>query len=71
MKLKGIRKSKFLEYRYELKENGDYMIDFTIRSQGLSDVINSSQAVNLDWNLKTYRHAKSISYENRYTDSGF
>ncbi|GAA3626233.1 membrane protein insertase YidC [Flavivirga jejuensis] len=69
MKLK-VSETKFLEYRYELKD-GDYMIDFTIRSQGLSDVINSSQAVNLDWNLKTYRHAKSISYENRYTEVVF
>ncbi|CAH8283709.1 YidC/Oxa1 family membrane protein insertase [Mariniflexile fucanivorans] len=69
MKLK-VSESKFLEYRYELKD-GDYMMDFTIRSQGLSDVINSSQPVNLDWNLKTYRHAKSISYENRYTEVVF
>lgn len=69
MKLK-VSDSKFLEYRYELKE-GDYMMDFTIRSQGLSDVINSSQPINLDWNLKTYRHAQSISYENRYTEIVF
>lgn len=66
MKLK-VSESQFLEYRYELKE-GDYMMDFTVRSQGLSNVINSSQAINLDWKLKGYRHAKSISYENRYTD---
>ncbi|MFG6687704.1 membrane protein insertase YidC [Mariniflexile sp. HNIBRBA6329] len=69
MKLK-VSESKFLEYRYELKE-GDYMLDFNIRSQGLSDVFNSSQPINLDWNLKTYRHAKSISYENRYTEVVF
>ena len=69
MKLK-VSDSKFLEYRYELKE-GDYMMDFTIRSQGLSDVINSSQPINLDWNIKTYRHAQSISYENRYTEIVF
>ncbi|KJD33134.1 membrane protein [Tamlana nanhaiensis] len=66
MKLK-VSESKFLEYRYEIKDN-DYMMDFTIRSQGLSDVINGSQAINLNWDLKGYRHAKSISYENRYTD---
>lgn len=66
MKLK-VSESKFLEYRYEIKP-GDYMMDFTVRSQGLSDVINGSQAINLDWALKGYRHAKSISYENRYTD---
>jgi len=69
MKLK-VSDSKFLEYRYELKD-GDYMMDFTIHSQGLSDVINSSQPINLDWNIKTYRHAKSISYENRYTEIVF
>ncbi|HLV15796.1 MAG TPA: membrane protein insertase YidC [Xanthomarina sp.] len=57
---------KYLEYRYELKPN-DYMVDFTIRSQGLNNVINSSQEVNLDWSLDTYRHDQSISYENRYT----
>ncbi|UKM64484.1 membrane protein insertase YidC [Flavobacteriaceae bacterium GSB9] len=66
MKLK-VSETKFLEYRYELKD-GDYMMGFTVRSQGLSDVINSSQDINLDWKLKGYRHAKSISYENRYTD---
>lgn len=66
MKLK-VSETKFLEYRYEIK-NDDYMMDFTIRSQGLSTIFNSSQAINLDWDLKGYRHAKSISYENRYTD---
>ena len=66
MKLK-VSETKFLEYRYELKD-GDYMMGFTVRSQGLSDIINPSQEINLDWKLKGYRHAKSISYENRYTD---
>jgi len=66
MKLK-VSENEFLEYRYELKPD-DYMIDFSVKSQGLNDVINSSQAINLDWKLKGYRHAKSISYENRYTD---
>lgn len=69
MKLK-VSETKFLEYRYELKE-GDYMLDFTIRSQGLSDIFNGSHPINLDWNLKSYRHAKSVSYENRYTEVVF
>jgi YidC/Oxa1 family membrane protein insertase len=66
MKLK-VSESKFLEYQYEIKKD-DYMMDFTIRSQGLDNVINSSQEINLDWQIKTYRHAKSVSYENRYTE---
>ena len=65
MKLK-VSENKFLEYRYELKPN-DYMLDFTIRSQGLNDVVNSSQKVDLDWKLKTFRLDESVSYENRYT----
>ncbi|NND10315.1 MAG: membrane protein insertase YidC [Flavobacteriaceae bacterium] len=65
MKLK-VSESKFLEYRYELKPN-DYMLGFSVRSQGLNDVINSAQEVQLDWELMGLRHAKSITYENRYT----
>jgi len=58
--------NQYLEYRYELQPN-NYMMDFSIQSQGLANVINSSQDVNLDWQLKTHRHDQSISYENRYT----
>jgi YidC/Oxa1 family membrane protein insertase len=65
MKLK-VSENQFLEYRYELKPD-DYMLGFAVRSQGLSNVINGSQDVTLDWKLKGYRHAKSITYENRYT----
>jgi YidC/Oxa1 family membrane protein insertase len=65
MKLK-FSETEFLEYRYELKPK-DYMIDFTIKSQGLSGEFNTSQPITLDWKQKGIRHAKSISYENRYT----
>jgi uncharacterized membrane protein len=43
------------------------MIDFSIKSQGLANVINSAQDINLDWAQKTMRHDQSVSYENRYT----
>ena len=65
MKLK-VAEDKFLEYRYEMKE-GDYRIGFAVRSQGLSNVINSSQEINLDWNLKGFRHEKSLKTENMYS----
>jgi len=61
MKLK-VSDSQFLEYRYEMTD--DYMVNFAIRSQGLSTVINSSNTINLDWSLKGYRHEKSIRTEN-------
>ena len=62
MKL-NVSDSQFLEYRYEIKPN-NYMVDFSVRSQGLSNVINSSNPINLDWTLNGYRHEKSIRTEN-------
>ena len=59
-------KDKFLEYRYEMKPD-DYLIDFTVRSQGLDNIINNNKSIALDWRLKGIRHSKSIEYENRYT----
>lgn len=65
MKLKT-SESAYIEYRYELLPD-EYMIDFSIKSQGLEGVMNTSQPMYLDWRLKGYRHAKSITYENRYS----
>ena len=62
MKLK-VSDIQYLEYRYEIKPK-KYMVDFSIRSQGLSNVINSSNPINLDWTLNGYRHEKSIRTEN-------
>ncbi|MCK5676928.1 MAG: YidC/Oxa1 family insertase periplasmic-domain containing protein, partial [Flavobacteriaceae bacterium] len=66
MKLK-VSANEYLEYRYELKPD-DYMLDFAIQSQGMNSAINTSQSINLDWKLKTYRTEKSVKYENQYTD---
>jgi len=66
MKLK-VSNSEYLEYRYVMKP-GEYMVDFNVRSQGLSSTINSSQPATLDWSLDGYRHEKSIRYENQQTE---
>ncbi|MEM9076656.1 MAG: membrane protein insertase YidC [Bacteroidota bacterium] len=58
--------NQFLEYRYEMKPN-DYLVDFTVRSQGLNGILNSSRPVALEWDVKGIRHNKSVQYENRYT----
>ncbi|MDP6923097.1 MAG: membrane protein insertase YidC, partial [Lutibacter sp.] len=66
MKLK-VSEAQYLEYRYEMKPD-DYMVDFTVRSQGLERTLNSEQAIELNWQLKGYRHEKSIRYENQQTE---
>ncbi len=55
--------NQYLEYRYVLKPN-DYMLDFSIKSEGLK----LSDKTQLEWQLKAFRHEKSIQYENRYTE---
>ena len=65
MKLKTAPNS-FLEYRYELAKDS-YMVDFMVRSQGLSGTFNSSVPAELSWKHKGLRREKSVTYENRYT----
>jgi YidC/Oxa1 family membrane protein insertase len=57
---------RFLEYRYTIKP-GEYLLDFQIRAQGLSGVLNPAQPALLDWQLRGIRHNKSVVYGNRYT----
>lgn len=66
MKLKASANA-YLEYRYVIKPN-NYMLDFTVKTVGLANIINGSNPADLDWQLKAYRNEKSISYENRYTE---
>ncbi|MCO5723846.1 membrane protein insertase YidC [Robiginitalea marina] len=56
----------YLEYRYTLKP-GEYLLDFDVRSQGLSTILNPAQSALLDWQLRGIRHNKSVVYGNRYT----
>jgi YidC/Oxa1 family membrane protein insertase len=58
--------SSFIEYRYELSPQ-EYMLGFSVKTEGLEGIINTAQPIYLDWKLKGYRHAKSITYENRYS----
>ncbi|MHC5201568.1 membrane protein insertase YidC [Myroides sp. LJL119] len=66
MRLKA-SETQYLEYRYVLKPD-NYMIDFSIRSVGLSKIVDLNKTPKLDWSLSAYRNEKSISYENRYTN---
>ncbi|MFZ9004647.1 MAG: membrane protein insertase YidC, partial [Robiginitalea sp.] len=57
---------QYLEYRYTLRP-GEYLLDFDLRSQGLSTVLSPAQPAILDWQLRGIRHNKSVMYGNRYT----
>ena len=55
-----------ISFEYKIPKSG-YMIDFNVKSFGFSSLINSNSNVNLNWNLDAFRQAKSIDYENRYS----
>jgi len=55
---------KYLEYAYVFKPN-DYMFDFSIRTKNMESVLQTGE-IPLHWDLKAFRHEKSISYENRF-----
>ncbi len=57
--------NSYLEFLYTLKP-GQFMVDFDIRSQGLSGIL-AGASVPLAWDLTGIRHSKSVQYENRYT----
>ncbi|HIF84628.1 MAG TPA: membrane protein insertase YidC [Flavobacteriaceae bacterium] len=53
-------------FEYKLPKEG-FMLDFSIKSFGLSNIIDSNEIVDLNWDLKAIRQAKSVDYENRYS----
>ena len=55
---------KFIEYLYELKKD-DYMLGFSVKSQGIKTLVNASQTPELSMSLNGYRQEKSIEYENQ------
>jgi len=66
MKLK-VSEGNYLEYRYVMKPT-EYMVDFTVRSQGLSSSLDANKPITLDWSLEAFRKEKSIRYENQQTE---
>ena len=62
-----IGENKNIEFIYELSAD-DFMINFRIKSEGLSPVLSNDQKNKFSWNLKAFRNSRSIEYENWYTE---
>ena len=60
--------NQYLEYVYTLRPD-EYFVDLTIRSVGLSSVLNTSKVPELTWKLKARRMEKSVTYEDRYVQA--
>ena len=62
----SISENQFLNFEYTLPKNG-FMINFSIKSSGFRNVIDNDRPIQLNWDLKALRQAKSVEYENRYS----
>ena len=63
----ALRSGQWIAFRYALSKD-DFMVDFSIRSEGIQRVINQNIPQTLQWELTALRNSRSIEYENRYTE---
>lgn len=61
----AVSNSQYIIFEYQINAD-DYMIDFSIRSEGMRRLINTKEQQQITWDLKAFRNSRSIEYENRY-----
>ncbi|MDB9836130.1 membrane protein insertase YidC [Flavobacteriaceae bacterium] len=61
----AVSTSQYIIFEYQINAD-DYMIDFSIRSEGMRRLINTKEQQQITWDLKAFRNSRSIEYENRY-----
>ena len=61
----AVNTSQYIIFEYQINAD-DYMIDFSIRSEGMRRLINTKEQQQITWDLKAFRNSRSIEYENRY-----
>lgn len=61
----AVSTSQYIVFEYQINAN-DYMVDFSIRSEGMGRLINAREQQQISWDLKAFRNSRSIEYENRY-----
>ncbi|MGB0366656.1 MAG: membrane protein insertase YidC [Flavobacteriaceae bacterium] len=63
----ALNQDQWIAFRYALSPN-NFMVDFSILSNGMQGVIKQNKEQNLSWDLKAFRNSRSVEYENRYTE---
>ena len=61
-----VSENQFINFEYIIPKQG-FMMDFSINSTGFRGVIDDKKSITLNWDLKAFRQAKSVEYENRYS----
>ncbi|MDC0210103.1 membrane protein insertase YidC [Flavobacteriaceae bacterium] len=61
-----VSENQFLNFEYVIPRKG-FMMDFSIISSGFKNIVDNKKSIYLNWDLKAFRQAKSVEYENRYS----
>ena len=62
----SVSENQFINFEYIIPKKG-FMLDFSVNSTGFRSVIDDKKSITLNWDLKAFRQAKSVEYENRYS----
>ena len=62
----SVSENQFLNFEYVIPRKG-FMMDFSIISSGFKNIVDNKKSIYLNWDLKAFRQAKSVEYENRYS----
>ena len=61
---------QYISFVYSFPKNG-HMFSFSVKTVGMSSLLNTSVAPELFWKTDVFRNSRSIDYENRYTEFTF
>ena len=61
---------QYISFLYSFPKNG-HMFSFSVKTVGMSSLLNTSVAPELYWQTDVFRNSRSIDYENRYTEFTF
>ena len=62
-----LNQDRWIEFQYSLLPDS-YLLNYSITSSNLQNLVDVSEQNRLEWNLKSFRNSKSVEYENRYTE---
>ena len=63
----NINLNQYLEFIYRI-DTESFLVDFSVKSYGISSLLDNSEPALLEWENSAYRNSRSIDYESRYTE---
>ena len=66
----SLNAQQYILFLYSFPKNG-HLFSFSVKTVGMSTLLNNSVAPKLSWETDVFRNSRSIDYENRYTEFTF